>query len=449
MSSGPPSLRSRLSNKPLTVDQIEDLFVETSSARDPEDSRRQEIADALEIEPHAKVLVTGHRGCGKSTELVKLETELADRYVVARVWPKTEGKLVDLKVEELLVLVVEQVLRRIDQLPHAKGELDDRVLQEVYAWFDEVIVKSETRRDATATAAAGVDTKGSLLDKLVGLFARASFELKTGTRSLESRVRQQSGGIHELVQRCNTVFNEANDALVKTGQELLVIVEDIDKAEIDEARRLFIDNPGVLTTLTCKAIFTAPMFLMFMPTATVLSASFALVTIPLIKVTERDGQPSTEGRAAIRAILQQRLPEGLVQEDALDLAIAKTGGMLRHLFDVLVYAERSAFTAARKDGSEAVIRAPNVRYGLDRQLKNLSQRVSTIGLPQDFGDVTVAALQERLKELVGVTAPISNDRVNLVLLTAQLLLEYNGAGWHRLHPLAEEYADVLRAGDSG
>ena len=72
-----------LKPRPLTLEELNDFFVETSDARDPASSRRKEIAEHLRSEGSAKVLLVGHAGSGKSTELVKLQQEHEDRFVCA------------------------------------------------------------------------------------------------------------------------------------------------------------------------------------------------------------------------------------------------------------------------------------------------------------------------------------------------------------------------------
>ena len=84
------------------------------------------------------------------------------------------------------------------------------------------------------------------------------------------------------------------------------------------------------------------------------------------------------------------------------------------------------------------IEQARVRYGLNRVKTTLVTRLSTLGLPDEFKEVTVKDLNQRIKKLVGQSHRVPPDLVNLLLIQAHALIEYNGEGWHRLHPLVEE-----------
>ncbi len=97
-------------------------------------------------------------------------------------------------------------------------------------------------------------------------------------------------------------------------------------------------------SLSCTAIYTAPLVLFFSADSASLNSQFTTVSIPMLKTEERDGTPSTQGLARIRDILARR-----IDVDA------------------------------------------DVRYGLNRLKSDLLQRISPLGLPEPFGSITVGA----------------------------------------------------------
>ena len=144
----------------------------------------------------------------------------------------------------------------------------------------------------------------------------------------------------------------------------------------------------------------------------------------------------------ITEILDQRVDLAqCIDTDALELAIAKTGGVLRHLFTVLQQATTAASQSAVQ--SERIAKA-HVRYGLNRLKGDLLRRIGVMGLPEDFEGITTAQLYERLDELTGQPQRVTSDRINLLLLQAHALIEYNGDQWHRVHPLVAEHVEATR-----
>src|SRR5262249_42748961 len=152
----------------------------------------------------------------------------------------------------------------------------------------------------------------------------------------------------------------------------------------------------------------------------VFQADFVNVLIPMIKVKNQDRTPCAAGIDAIRSILECRLDvAAMIEQDALELAISKTGGVLRHLFEALTHAAFVASQAIRKDPAsrpgERIIKS-DVRYGLNRVKATLLTRLGTLGLPDEFKDVTVKDLNDRIKRLVGQSQRVPQDLVNLLLL---------------------------------
>jgi hypothetical protein len=435
-------MRRVLSPKPLRLNTLDDLFVETSQVRDPNVSRRKEIVQHLDGDDSTKILLAGHPGCGKSTELVKLRSEHSDRFAFVQLSMTEDADSGSANVEVLLVLIVEAILHSMSE----KGiALDEGTLQKIRDWFAEVFKIQEKDLRYTGSTGAGLDSKEGFLGKLLGLTAYLKADIRAGSALLSKTVSREEHRLPQLTTQCGLLIKEAQGELRARGQELCLVIEDLDKVSIDEADTLFINNPAPLSSLPTKAIFTAPISLLCNPRATVLDAHFKRVIIPMIKIDEPDGSSYEAGRKIIRKILERRSAvDELVDDDALLLAITKTGGVLRHLFDVLFYAGLSAEEAYEDQRREKErIERSDVRYGLNRVKNDLIGRISDVWLPKDYQDITTDQLYARLYELWQRprASRVKPDKVNLLLMQAQALIEYNDTMWHRVHPLVAEYLE--------
>lgn len=434
-------IKRSLNPKPLKPEELDDFFVETSDARDPFLSRRDEIYERLDAEPNAKVLLAGHAGSGKSTELVKFQAEHHEDYVFVQLSMTEDGEIGNASVEVLLVLIVEAILRAMK----TRGvELSEQTLRSVHGWFDEAFQVKEVDLKYTGSVGGGIDSGESFWGKLLGITAFLKADIRTGSGVLSKTITRENKRLSQLAYQCGLIIKEAQLALRDRGQELLLITEDLDKVTVGEADDIFVENPAALANLPTKAIFTAPIFLLCNPRAVALESHFVVVTLPMIKVEDPKGKRDTHGWKVIEKILAQRVDlKEWVDRKALMLAITKTGGVLRHLFLVLQQAATSAGQAVRRGKRQQKrITESDVRYGLNRLKSDLLRRIGVMGLPKEFEGITTEHLYQRLEELAGKPQRVASDKVNLLLLQAHALIEYNGDQWHRVHPLVAEHIEM-------
>lgn len=433
--------------RPLTAEELQEFFVETAPARDPQSNRRFELKAELSDETdHTKVLLAGHGGTGKSTELNKFCQDHSDLFFAVPFSISREATLASFTIEDLLVLVVERVLSAVKDAGLG-ARLSDKTLTNVHSWFSETFEQRQTMRESSGEVGAKAGGEESWLAKLIGLTAWLKADIRAGARVLRQTITKENRRLAELTHRCGEVLNEVTLVLAKKkpARQLLLIVEDLDKTSIADAERLFFDEPGPLADLPCKAVYTIPIFLTCSPRIQALDPRFRVHTLPMIKVTGRDGARDERGFQAMREMLSRRVDPALIAPDALEEAIAKTGGVPRDLFSVVATAASVAQQArARGERESERMSLDDVRYGLNRRKSFLLRGISVAGLPKEYGHITVDQLYERLRELGDAPVPnAKSDPVNLALMQAHALLEYNGERWYRVHPLVFEHVGTL------
>lgn len=424
-----------LSPQPLNATNLEEYFVETAAVRDAGVRRRGMIQHLLQGPNNPKVLLAGQRGCGKSTELAKFLREFEADWLAVSVNTDVEGLLHAVSVPALLVIVLENVLRRLSK----EGiDLDEQTLADVYRWFSQTTHIDEEALARSVELGVVAKFADSWLGKLVGITGVLKHQIKSSAQSSVTTVFQEERRVSELVAQCSRVLKDARVAVQeRKKKQLLIVVEALDRMSIQDGVELLLTNPALLGELSCKMVLTAPMALYCHPQASRLSPLFGFETLPNVKVTDQAGAAHAAGVDVLRAIVGKRLSLALIDDDALRLAIQMSGGILRHLFEALTYA---SFLARDQKGAAGPISREHVRYGLNRVKSTLLSRISTVGLPEEYAKlVTDADLQAAVEGLVGTAAWQPSTAVNLLLIEAQVLLEYsNGERWFRLHPLVEE-----------
>ncbi len=427
---------------PLANGELDAFFVETEAARDPICDVRSCLKSALDdATAPRRILVYGHRGCGKSTELVRLAEDLGDGWLCVKFSVLDDLPTSGVHAEEVLLTIAYQLVKAAREANLQSMEQDER-LRKVGEWFHQVTVKSGSERAAQIEAAAGAQAgTGHWLAGLVDLFAKFSGEIKFRSSTQTSIVEEVRKRPADLIEQINRLIESVQEALQATERRLLIIVEDLDKLSIADARRVFIENSNLLTGLRANIIYTIPIFTFYSPDASALRAVFdAEFSLPMIKVAEADGARAN-GFETVKEIIFRRVAKAAIDEDAVELLIEKTGGVLRHVFEVLQTV--TTITSLR----EPPIHRHHVEYGLGRLRANLGLEIA-LPQPKIDGLNKVEQLYEKLVEYAqrrkdGKMCPPTSDPVVQVLLQSCALVEYNGTRWLGVHPLVLEFLRSL------
>jgi len=436
-------IRNLCHPRPLKNGELNTLYVETEAARDPNCDVRQSIKSILDDAPATnRILVYGHRGCGKSTELALLAKELGDGWLCVSFSVLDELPPIGVHAEEVLFAIAHQLVESAKAAQLDSLEQDER-LKKVGDWFKSITTTAESARDAQLELGAGVKAgTGGWLLGLADIFAKFSSDIKfrssTQTSIIEA-VRKRPG---DLIQQINRLLESVQEALGMQKKRLLIIVEDLDKLSIADARGVFIENSNLLTGIQANIIYTIPIFTFYSPDASAMKAAFDHdFSLPMIKVLNPDGSRA-KGFDIMKQIVHRRVDKSAIQEDALELLIEKTGGVLRHVFEVLQTA--TSMTSLR----EPPIKRKHIEYALGRLKAEMGTQIA---LPRDQKVEGVDKVEQLYDKLVfcterlreGKPCPPTGEPVVQVLLQSCALVEYNGTRWLGVHPLVIEFLKDL------
>ena len=417
---------------PLKGEELDVFFVETDLARDPNMHTRQRLVGALDTREDVRLLFYGHRGCGKSTELNKLLAEQGERFFPVTFSILDEMNSVAVRAEDLILVITERVLSRARE---AGLNVSEAQLKPVLDYFSETVITSKTGKDSRLSVGAGASSKSGLLGQLLGVFVNLSGEIRLNAHSDETSVARLRKRPADLISQANCVIEAVRDSLPE-DKRLLIVVEDLDKLDLKQAHEIYVNKTSLLTGINTNIIYTIPVFLFHSPDANAFRHHFDdIVPLPMIKVTEPPENP-VAGFDTVRQIILQRFKNGLIEDSALDILVKKTGGVLRHAFEVI-------HTAALMANARIPLGEAHIQYGLNQLRREFWQQITLPyeGLPD--GTDSVDALYDRLeiygrKQQQGEKTLPKSDSVNQLLLKTCALVEYNGMGWFGVHPLVME-----------
>ena len=369
------------------------------------------------------MLLFGHRGCGKSTELNKMEETLTEEGYQVRIidcWKVLD--MYNMDYTDILILLGDALLDIADK---SKCRLPEEKIKRIADFWRASGVKTIVDNlDRSIGASGGISTATPpLLQGLLGFF----FDVKADLKQSSSTSVEYKKQIERSLAEWNRIIRDLADTIAdkRDGKQPIIIFEGLDKLDSvspDKAWDLFSVHGGQLSSYSFPIVYTFPIALSYDPRFHAVESYFQGFIMPMIKLRDIDGRECSEGKQTILKIVEMRADLALFDGNALDLAIEKTGGCLRDLFNVI----RTTGAFARR-GKKEKIGEDMVRIALESIKSDITRRIE--GKQHDF-----------LVEIYnGMHMKIQDKPMLLQMMQANAVLEYNGKRWHDVHPLIADY----------
>ena len=227
--------------EPLQGKSLERFYLPLLEARNSEAiTQVGQILQQQKTESFCTILFTGHRGCGKSTELRRIEDKCKDQYLTVFLNVEDETDINDLDYIDIYLMVIGQVEQALRGL---KISFDKQLLQSVEDWFKVVTTEDERSvalsLDVEASVSLGSEASffAKLLFKLKGVFKNSSSQKTTIRETLKKEFTRMKGDINLLL----------GDGLKKLREEspnykgFLVIVDNLDRCPLAVSDKLFFE----------------------------------------------------------------------------------------------------------------------------------------------------------------------------------------------------------------
>jgi hypothetical protein len=340
----------------LAMDKEEDrkYYIDCSAVRGSQiiEELRDNIAFFSPDEPTCE-LFTGHIGCGKSTELRRLETELKDAgFHVVYFESSQDLEMGDVDIGDILLAIARRVSESLQELDKTLHLAQPKGLQGLLRGAVNLL---QTEIDLSAEAAlpglgkVSASTEGGLSAEVglpgigqvtasstegVSLVALGIGKITAKTRNspeLRSKLREY------LEPRTTNIIDAINQELIEPARQklkqlgkngLVVIVDNLDRVESlakpwgrTQPEYLFIDRGEQLCQLRCHLVYTMPLVLLFSNDLSRLTNRFGVdpKVLPMVPVQTRDGEEFAEGMALMRQIALARAFPNIEAEERLSL----------------------------------------------------------------------------------------------------------------------------------
>jgi hypothetical protein len=388
-------------------------------------------------------LYSGHRGVGKSTELLRLKEYLEQNryFVVYFAADEQDLEPQDADYAEILFACTRHLVESVQLQNH----------NPLVSWMKE---RWTSLKDLTLTE---VEFESLDLEAQVSQFAKITATLKAIPEKRRELRHRINANTPSLIEALNDFIAEAQKALPpEQNKGLVLIVDNLDRiAEVYEPGKpsnheeIYLNRCDMLRGLKCHTIYTVPIALVYSERATELENNYDKPDVlPMIMVQGRDSSENTAGLAKLREMVARR--------------IQQIDPQLVHRLDSPMENQVPVFDSAQTLKQLCLMSGGHVR-----NLMQLIQKAIdyTDALPitakaakraiEEARETYKIAIQEAHWEILATTCHSKealNNQQCLRLLLNRCLLEYRYYDereelqiWRNVHPLIEELKSFQEA----
>ena len=382
-------------------------------------------------------LYAGHRGAGKSTELLRLKQYLEDLdyFVVYFAAEEQDIEPQDTEYTDILLACTKHLLKALKNHGNSKPLFD---------WM------KDRWNDLKELGLTEISCETLSLELQIAHFAKLTANIKTEPK-LREKIRDKiNPHTITLTDALNKFIRDAKEKLPKGCSEIAVIADNLDRI-IPSARKegkqnnldeIFLDRSEQLKSLDCHVIYTIPISMVYSNRATELLDKYSSQQVlPMIMVKDRDGNINKTGLAKIKELIENRVrkvnpnlsleTELFDDKETLDQLCLMSGGHVRNLLSMMQEAisKREELPITAEVGKRAIT-----------DTRDVYRR-------------TVEQDEWQILAKVSQTQRIINDQQHRNLLFNRCILEYRyyddekeGITWYDVHPLIrgiQEFKDSL------
>ena len=308
-----------------------------------------------------KFILAGHRGVGKSTELLRVSKSCAGYETIFVNAADAMGPK-GTSYTNLLILIVDRVME-FGVNSHYLNENDSAFASLLNYWNSELEIESIVQKAETTSGVLGVDAEiGGSLSTSFGILKKLKTIITVGAKlgvSAERKVAQTSSVdeiIHTVIDKNDMLFVQAFNVLLKElktrmkGNQPLIVVEELDKAgQFELASDVFNNHAKAFLGIESDMIFTYPVHLQYDPAYShvrdIFSGIFKLGVVELLDENKEYRRGAIE---AFKELIYKRISENIIEDDALEEAIKMSGGLIRDVFTLLSEAAVTAGVDSRE-----------------------------------------------------------------------------------------------------
>ncbi len=217
------------------------------------------------VDDFKKIILAGHRGCGKSMELKRLHHVLGDTFTTLY-FPISKHVLRDCDHIDVMVWLVEHLLRKFSL---EKWPLTGNIVIDITDWFSKKAFDDPERIKEEIRSETGTDMQSlygffwmpiQLLNRIKSMMIASAVHRKTIRKKLHSYTV-------DMLHQVNRLLDDARVSLKRIDRvpHIVIAIDNIDHMPTDIAAKLFYDGADIFNSLRANIIFPVPISLKLPP----------------------------------------------------------------------------------------------------------------------------------------------------------------------------------------
>ncbi|MGG6265840.1 P-loop NTPase fold protein [Leptolyngbya sp. AN03gr2] len=383
------------------------------------------------------MIFTGHRGCGKSTLLAELSLRLAttNRYFIVMF---SIADTIERSAVDHVNVLFSMALQLLEAAERRGIRLQPGIKKEFYRWLGKHTQTESKAVEAEIEATTEATIKGGI-PVILEFLARVKSKLK-----LNSIIRQEIS--IEFARRTSDLVAQINQlqAYIEnaTRQQVLVIIDDLDKLDLSVTETMFSKNIQSLLDPNCRILYTVPIATLREVAIKTSITTYVnkIHTMRVAKffskatVRKLDRVPDEACMQVFTAILARRLPLELIEPEVRRQIILLSGGVLREFIRISDRCCDKAMLAIRGQIRRQQFDQPDVIVNqriLNDVVTELQIEAAEVLGQADFVALKLIYEQNKLQDM-------ESQRL-LDLLHGLYVLEYrNALLWYDLNPIVRD-----------
>ena len=356
-----------------------------------------------------KLFLRGHRGTGKTSELLSLKNKIKDTKCYFVVFSDlSNGKLdpQNIEIVDILILLLEDL---VSDLEEDRAEVAEDILKPFYDWYAQRIEEVNSGLDATAQVIVEAEV-GITIPFFSKLLAKTTGKLTSSNATKETIRTVFTNKISDFMIKFNEFILSLKEQFKSTDKyhDILFIVDGFEKiGELEDRKKVLIDNSEQFNKIEVNMLITLPIELH--EYEYILNSFANIISFPLITINDN-------AKEKLKEFITKRIDITLFENDeCIDKIIKFGAGSPRETLRII----QEAYTLSESDAIDD--------DSIDKAIIRLGKSYSTY-----LEEEEIAILR---KIANGEYVPFGKACANL--LNEKVLLEYGDENY-QINPMVLE-----------
>ncbi|MEH2048126.1 P-loop NTPase fold protein [Nostoc sp.] len=272
-------------------------------------------------------LFTGHIGCGKSTELLRLQAELEKLdFHVVYFESSDDLEMTDVDIADVLLAIARRVSQSLDKITLETPNKFNELLQGAWKVLNSEVTAGKVKLPMVGDVGLSADKDKFSLSVGIGEITAKMKNDPALREKLNQYLAPQKTKLLEAINQ--ELLEPAIAKLKQQGKKgLVVIVDNLDRIDNrakpwgrPQQEYLFVDQGEFLTRLNCHLLYTMPLALKFSNDYGMLTQRFPEdpKVLPMVPIQKTDGSVHTQGMALMQQMILARAFPDLPEQERLN-----------------------------------------------------------------------------------------------------------------------------------